>query len=178
MFSFQRSESTFRRSAVPSTMSAPGAPRRSVDLMSSARTPFHRVAFLAALRAFPAALRSLPFSSSPAPRASVPRRPDAFPDCRLTRPLSSSVLPLTRCARSPHVFSVPGDVIGRDSVLPGHVSVNAAGRSYPRCSAAEGSASPGWRVPGRSAERASMRHRRMRATSIQTGKESSRLTSR
>jgi hypothetical protein len=69
--------------------------------MSSARTPLHRVAFLAALRALPAAFRSLPFSSPPAPRASVPRRPDAFPDCRLARPLSSSTLPLTRCARSP-----------------------------------------------------------------------------
>ena len=118
--------------AVEPTMSAPGTLRRGVDRMLSARTLLHRVAFLAALRAFPAALRSLPFSSSPAPRASVPGRPDAFPDSRLARPLSSSALPLIRCA---HVFSVPGDVGPRDSVPPGHVPVNAAGQLYRRCSA-------------------------------------------
>jgi hypothetical protein len=77
----------------------------------------------------PAALRSLPFSSSLAPRPSVPGRPDAFPDSRLARPPRPSAFPLPRTIA--HVVSVPGAVDGRDSVLPGHLSVNATGGDTP-----------------------------------------------
>ena len=76
-----------------------GAPAAVAELYP--RAPSLPGGLLGGATGFARRVAELAFQLLASTTASVPGRPDAFPDSRLAWPLNSSALPLTRCARSP-----------------------------------------------------------------------------